>query len=145
MTESLDPGQKHEAYLCGRLMAVYESLQYTASGNVNQTVADRYFGLASTYPGLAFPKLEDLGNKHLRKLRGENRGAMFRIGQEIDQLHLEIEQASGFKFPAALDLDGQGRFALGYHHQRAHQMAQAQARKIAKEEQANSETNEESL
>ena len=34
---------------------------------------------------------------------------MVRIGQEIDELHLEIEQASGFRFPAALDLDGQGR------------------------------------
>jgi CRISPR-associated protein Csd1 len=132
MTESLDTGQRHEAYLCGRLMAVYESLQYTASGEVNQTVADRYYTLASTYPTLAFPKLEDLGKKHLRKLRRDNHGAMVRIEQEIDRLHLEIEEASGFSFPAALDLDGQGRFALGYHHQRAHQMAQAQANKRAK-------------
>jgi CRISPR-associated protein Csd1 len=137
MSAGLDAKQKHEAYLCGRLMAVYESLQYTASGDVNQTVANRYYTLASTFPALAFPKLEDLGNKHLRKLRRDKRGAMVRIEQEIDQLHLEIEQASGFKFPAALDLDGQGRFALGYHHQRAHQMAQAQAAKKAKEDQSN--------
>jgi len=132
VTAALDTGQKHEAYLCGRLMAVYESLQYAASGEVNQTVTDRYFTLASTFPGQAFPRLEDLGNKHLRKLRRDNPGAMVRISREIDQLHLEIEQASGFKFPKALDLDGQGRFALGYHHQRAHQMAQAQAGKAAK-------------
>ncbi len=135
MTASLDLEQKHGAYLCGRLLAVYESLQYTASGEVNQTVADRYFTLASTYPSQAFPKLEDLGNKHLRKLRRDNRGAMVRIGQDIDHLHVEIEQASGFKFPQALDLDGQGRFALGYHHQRAHQMAQAQANKKLKAEE----------
>jgi CRISPR-associated protein Csd1 len=134
VTAALDLRQKHPAYLCGRLMAVYESLQRTSSPGqeVNQTVVDRYFTLASTYPGLAFPKLEDLGNKHLRKLRRDNRGAMVRISQDIDQLHLEIEEASGFKFPKALDLDGQGRFALGYHHQRAHQMAQAQAGKAAK-------------
>jgi CRISPR-associated protein Csd1 len=138
MKESLDTGQKHEAYLCGRLMAIYESLQYSASGEVNQTVADRYYTLASTYPSMAFPKLQDLGNKHLRKLRRDNRGAMVRIEQLIDQIHLEIEQTSGFKFPAALDLDGQGRFALGYHHQRANQMEQAQAHKKAKEEQTNS-------
>jgi CRISPR-associated protein Csd1 len=139
MTAALDTGQKHEAYLCGRLLAVYESLQYTASGDVNQTVADRYFTLASTYPGQAFPKMEDLSNKHLRKLRRDNYGAMVRISQEIDQLHLEIEEASGFKFPKALDLDCQGRFALGYHHQRAHQMAQAQAGKAAKAFKENSE------
>lgn len=143
MSENLDPAQKHEAYLCGRLLAIYESLQFTASGGVNQTVADRYFTLASTYPGLAFPKLEDLGNKHLRKLRRDNRGAMVRIEKEIDELHLEIEQASGFRFPAALDLDGQGRFALGYHHQRAHQIAQAQAYKRAKEIPSTSEGSEE--
>lgn len=134
MTENLDPGQQHQAYLCGRLMAVYESLQYAASRNVNQTVADRYFSLASTFPALAFPKLEDLGNKHLRKLRRDKPGAMIRLQQEIDQLHLDIEQASGFKFPKALDLDGQGRFALGYHHQRANNFAQAQAFKKSKEE-----------
>ena len=145
MEESLDMGQKHEAYLCGRLLAVYDSLQYTASGEVNQTVADRYFTLASTYPALAFPKLEDLGNKHLRKLRRDNRGAMVRIAQEIDLLHMEIEEASGFKFPAALDLEGQGRFALGYHHQRAHQRIQAQAHKAAKEDTSNSSEIQENL
>jgi CRISPR-associated protein Csd1 len=134
MTENLDEGQKHPAYLCGRLLAVYESLQYTVSGEtkVNQTVADRYYTLASTYPMLAFPKLEDLGNKHLRKARRDNYGAMVRISREIDELHCEIERASGYQFPRALDPEGQGRFALGYHHQRAHQMGQAQAAKATK-------------
>jgi CRISPR-associated protein Csd1 len=136
MTENLDAGQNHPAYLCGRLLAVYESLQYTASGDnkVNQTVSDRYYTLASTYPMLAFPKLEDLGNKHLRKIRRDKPGAMVRISQEIDQLHLSIEQASEYKFPRSLDPEGQGRFALGYHHQRAHQMAKAQATKLAKQQ-----------
>jgi CRISPR-associated protein Csd1 len=134
MAERLDLEQKHHAYLCGRLMAVYEGLQYTASGEVNQTVADRYYTLASTYPAQAFPRLEDLGNKHLRKLRRDKPGAMVSISKQIDELHLEIEQASGHRFPGALDLDAQGRFALGYHHQRAHQMAQAQAAKRAKQE-----------
>ncbi len=129
MTENLDPGQRHEAYLCGRLLAVYESLQYAANKEVNQTVTDRYYSLASTYPTLAFPKLEDLGNKHLRKLRREKPGAKVRIEQDLGTLHGEIEEACGYRFPASLDLDGQGRFALGYHHQRAHQMAQIQARK----------------
>ena len=136
MEQTLDAAQQHEGYLCGRLLAVYESLQYTASGEVNQTVSDRYYTLASTYPVRAFCKLQELGNKHLRKLRRDRPGAMVSIGREIDQLHLQIEQASGYKFPKALDLDGQGRFALGYHHQRAYNMAQAQAGKQAKEQQA---------
>src|SRR5262249_30768288 len=129
MTAELDAGQEHPAYLCGRLLAVYESLQYSAQGDVNQTVADRYYSLASTYPALAFPKLEPLSQKHLRKLRRDNPGASTNIQKEIDRLHLELEQKSGFRFPEGLDLKDQGRFALGYHHQRAHQFEQARMRK----------------
>jgi CRISPR-associated protein Csd1 len=146
MSENLDSAQNHPAYLSGRLLAVYEGLQYAASEQqVNQTVTDRYFSLASTYPALAFPKLEDLGQKHLRKLRRDirTRGAWVRIGEEIDRLHVEIERACGFRFPAALDLDGQGRFALGYHHQRARQMAEARARKAARQEISDSPENQE--
>lgn len=125
MTESLDPGQRHPAYLCGRLLAVYEGLQYQAQGEVGQNIVDRYFTLVSTYPALAFPKIEYLGKKHLQKLRREKPGARVAIEKEIDRLCGEIEQACAYRFPQALDLDGQGRFALGYHHQRAHHMAQA--------------------
>ncbi len=130
MTESLDPAQRHPAYLCGRLLAVYEGLQYQAQGGeVGQTVVDRYYTLASTYPALAFPKMETLGKKHLQKLRRDKAGARVAIEKEIDRLCGDIEQACGYRFPQALDLDGQGRFALGYHHQRAHHMAQVQQRK----------------
>ncbi len=135
MTAQLDPGQNHHAYLCGRLLAIYESLQYSALGELNQTVADRYYALASSYPELAFPKLEDLGRKHLRKLRRGAMGAAINIEKEIDQLSLAIEQAAGFRYPKALDLEGQGRFALGYHHQRAHQFEQARSRKEQENQQ----------
>jgi CRISPR-associated protein Csd1 len=136
MSAQLDPGSKHPAYLCGRLLAVYESLQYQAQGDLNQTVTDRYFALAATYPALAFPKLEDLGQKHLRKLRREAPGSAVNISKDIDQLHLDLEQASGFRFPASLDLIDQGRFALGYHHQRAHQFEQARNRKNQENQQS---------
>ncbi len=130
MTETLDLGQRHPAYLCGRLLAVYEGLQYQAQGGeVGQTIVDRYFSLASTYPALAFPKMEGLGKKHLQKLRRDKAGARVAIEKEIDRLCGEIEQACGYRFPQALDLDGQGRFVLGYHHQRAHHMALALERK----------------
>lgn len=129
MNENLDPGQRHPAYLCGRLLAVYEGLQYQAQGEVGQSVVDRYFTLISTYPALAFPKIEYLGKKHLQKLRREKPGARVAIEKEIDRLCGEIEQACGYRFPRALDLEGQGRFVLGYHHQRAHHMAQAREHK----------------
>jgi len=145
MPPSLDAGEHHPAYVCGRLLAVYESLQYTANqSEVNQTVTDRYYSLASTYPGLAFQKLDSLAVKHLGKLRRENPGARVRIQQEIDALCEQISESNGQQFPKQLNLEDQGRFVLGYHHQRAHNMAQAQAHK-AKSQAKNQPELEENL
>jgi CRISPR-associated protein Csd1 len=140
MTENLDPEQRNPAYLCGRLFAEYESLQSTAfreagESAVNVSVADRYYGLASTYPAIAFPKMAVLGKKHLRKLQRDKKGAAVAIDQRIQELHLGIEQSGGYKFPRMLSLEDQGRFSLGYYHQRAHSIAQAIAKKQEKQQQ----------
>jgi CRISPR-associated protein Csd1 len=145
MSPDLDSGERHPAYVCGRLLAVYESLQYTANqSEVNQTVTDRYYSLASTYPALAFQKLDLLAQKHLSKLRRENPGARVRIQQEIDQLCEYISESNGRQFPRQLNLEDQGRFVLGYHHQRAHNMAQARAHKT-KSQTTNQPESQESL
>ena len=128
MSEVLDPNLNHPAYICGRLLAMYDGLQYQAQGEVGVNVSDRYYSLASTYPALAFPKLTDLGLKHLKKLRRDNRGAAVNIEKEIQEIHTLLA-ASGAKFPPQLSLVDQGRFAIGYHHQRAGSMARAAARK----------------
>lgn len=128
MSEVLDPNLNHPAYICGRLLALYDGLQYQAQGEVGVNVSDRYYSLASTYPALAFPKLSDLGLKHLKKLRRDNRGAAVNIEKEIQEIHTLLA-ASGAKFPPQLSLEDQGRFAIGYHHQRAESMARATVRK----------------
>lgn len=120
MTEALDEGQRHPAYLCGRLLAEYENLQeavYRAAGEskINVTIGDRYFSLASTSPKIAFPRIEDMAKSHFRKLRRDNASAMVAIERRVIDLHEKL----GAKFPSMLDLDGQGRFALGYYHQKA--------------------------
>src|SRR5439155_7847317 len=133
MTEQLDPSLNHPAYLCGRLLAVYDGLQYSAQGEVNATVSDRYYSLASTYPELAFPKLTDLSLKHLKKLRRDSRGAAVNIEKEIQEIHQQLA-ASGARFPPQLSLEDQGRFAIGYHHQRPENVAKAIARKQERQE-----------
>ena len=120
MSESLDVQQESPAYLCGRLLAEYEGLQdavYRSAGEakVNVTIADRYYSLASTNPKIAFPKIEGLARAHFRKLRRNNAGAMIAIERRVIELHERI----GTAFPPSLDLDKQGRFALGYYHQKA--------------------------
>jgi len=115
MCEKLDPELEHPAYICGRLLAVYERLQYAAQGELNVSVGDRYYAMASTYPELAFPKLETLSKTHLKKLRRDNPGAMVNIERQINDLMLKL---SG-RFPKQLNIEEQGRFAIGYHHQKA--------------------------
>jgi CRISPR-associated protein Csd1 len=133
MDKQLNAGEMHPAYLCGRLLAQFVSLQYQASGtDVNQTVADRYYSLASTQPRLAFPKLEDLGLKHLRKVRRESPGAAVNIERQMD----EIRKQLGEVFPEPFSLVDQGRFALGFHHERAAILQRAKEAKDKKEKQA---------
>jgi CRISPR-associated protein Csd1 len=138
MSEKLDPNLNHAAYLCGRLLALYDGLQYQAQGEVNANVSDRYYSLASTNPVVAFPKLNDLSLKHLRKLRRDKRGAAVNIEKEIEEIFGRL----GVVFPGPLSLEDQGRFAIGYHHQRADNMARASARKQERQQNESREEHE---
>ena len=130
MSEGLDPGCTIPAYVCGRLMAEFENLQRASSeSEVNSSVLDRYFALASTYPAVAFPKIENLGQKHLRKLRRDNPPAAYAIDARLQELHNLLQPSAGGAYPGKLGLEGQGLFSLGYYHQKARSRSQAQDRK----------------
>jgi CRISPR-associated protein Csd1 len=130
MSEGLDPSCTLPAYVCGRLMAEFENLQRASSETeVNSSILDRYFGLASTYPAVAFPKIETLAQKHLRKLRRDNTPAAYAIDARLRELHDLLSPKPEGPFPGKLGLEGQGLFALGYYHQKAWSIAQAKDRK----------------
>jgi CRISPR-associated protein Csd1 len=133
MPETLDESVRHPAYLCGRLLAVFEGLQYQASQkDVGTTVVDRYYALASTNPAVAFPKIEQLGQHHLKKLRRDKPAAAVAIGRRLAELH-EAVAANGARFPGQLSLEDQGRFAIGFHHQKAEDQARIAAAKAERE------------
>jgi CRISPR-associated protein Csd1 len=114
------------------MMAEFESLQRSSSeSDVNSSVLDRYFALASTYPAVAFPKIESLAQKHLRKLRRDNPRAAYAIDTRLQELHSLLQPSGGGAFPNKLGLQGQGLFTLGYYHQKARSRSQAQDRKQA--------------
>jgi CRISPR-associated protein Csd1 len=122
MSEGLDKSCPFPAYLCGRLMYVYERLQYEANGKkrVNASVVDRYFSLASTYPSRAFPALDKLSRAHLRKLRGINGGAATNFEKRIGKIHCLLQPGGERAYPGQLNLEQQGLFILGYYHQKAY-------------------------
>ena len=134
MSEGLDQSCVLPAYVCGRLMAVFENLQRVSSeSEVNSSVLDRYFALASTYPAVAFPKIESLAQKHLRKLRRDKGGAAYAIDARLQELHNLLQPSAAGAYPAKLSLEGQGLFSLGYYHQKAWSIAQAKDRKQTNE------------
>ena len=134
MSEGLDPSCVLPAYVCGRLMAEFENLQRACSeSEVNSSVLDRYFALASTYPAVAFPKIESLAQKHLRKLRRDRAKAAYAIDARLQELHGLLQPSAAGAYPAKLGLPEQGLFALGYYHQKAWSIAQARDRKQSNE------------
>lgn len=156
MSEGLDEGCKIPAYVCGRLMGVYENLQWTADDaeqkkrrskteddgpkkEINLTITDRYFGLASTFPKVAFPRILDLSKAHRRKLKRDSAGASNRIEALIEHLFSYLGATEAGPFPAQLSLEGQGLFALGYYHQKAAFRSQIAAYALAKKAAANTD------
>ena len=71
-----------------------------------------------TAPRSVFPQLMRLKNAHLKKLyrTQETRGLAVHFDHQIDDILSTLPEAEGL--PATLSLEDQGRFILGYHHQR---------------------------
>lgn len=107
----LDGSNPNAGYCLGRLFAVLEKAQEEASPGINATIRDRFYGAASATPVAAFPHLLKLKNHHLAKL--DNRGRAVNLERLIGEI---MESVSDF--PAHLSLQDQGRFAIGYYHQR---------------------------
>jgi CRISPR-associated protein Csd1 len=108
---SLDLQNPNIGYRLGRLFAVLERAQALASGDLNATIRDRFYGAASATPVTVFPYLlNKLAPHHLNKLAT---GQKIWLENLIGQILEAVTQ-----FPAHLNLDDQGRFAIGYYHQR---------------------------
>lgn len=108
---ALDPDNTNIGYRLGRLFATLEKIQEEASPGLNATIRDRFYGAASGTPVTAFPHLMKLKNHHLAKL--DNRGRAVNMERIIAEIMGGITD-----FPSHLSLQDQGRFAVGYYHQR---------------------------
>lgn len=107
-----DPNHQSQAYQLGRLFYVLEAAQRAALGQVNATIADRYYGAASSTPARVFGSL-------LRGLRNHVSDARKRgFGGWIEPRVAEIMSHLPPDLPKTLTLEDQGRFAVGYYHER---------------------------
>jgi len=115
---SLDKNDPAPSYRLGRLFSVLESIQNAALGDkLNSTIRDRYYGSASATPALVFPLLMRGAQNHLSKAMKvpETKGRAISLERDTN----EILDGIGSHFPRTLSLEDQGRFAIGYYHQRS--------------------------
>ncbi|HUJ10884.1 MAG TPA: type I-C CRISPR-associated protein Cas8c/Csd1 [Verrucomicrobiae bacterium] len=115
------------AYNCGSLLSVLNALQRAAHEGKLQgpSIAERYFGSASTNPNAAFSVLWRLHQSHLRKLRQrgvKGQKAAYRIKESITELCSRFRSVGNRgcpELPRTFTLVEQGRFALGFYQQEA--------------------------
>lgn len=123
LTVSLNEASTDTAYILGRLFSVYEAVQQAANPGINATIKDKYFNSAAAMPASIFPILNNLCQKHLRKLDG-------RLRVYYDKQIMELKGRLGESYPPRMTLAQQGSFDLGYYHQ-------TQKRYTKKEEEKN--------
>jgi CRISPR-associated protein Csd1 len=113
VSEALDETKTNPAYVSGRLLAIFEEIQYEALGDVNASVGDKFYGIFSATPSMVFARLHENARKHLRKIRTENPGASYGMTERLSRLMALIQSPP----PGVLSPLEQGMFALGYYHQ----------------------------
>lgn len=120
--------EKDAAYLCGRLLAELDYIQYRALGKLNATIVDRFYGTASVSPAVVFPRLLKGAISHLASIRPEYNAKFKSYSASLSYPDKEIAHLleNLTSFPAILTLEKQGRFALGFYHQKARLLSQTQ-------------------
>lgn len=117
ITMALDKSNTNIGYRLGRLFAVLEKIQEDVSPGLNTTIRDSYFGSASSTPAAVFPTLMRRSQNHLTKLRKDKTGLYITRDKQIRAIHSDgVDGKIGY--PPVLSLPDQGRFDIGYYHQR---------------------------
>lgn len=103
---SLNEESQSIGYQLGRAFAVLERIQNDANGTSN--IREKYFQSASATPAAVFGRLLGLAQHHLAKS-----GDTYHRDKILENILNRVDE-----LPKTLDLEEQGRFILGYYHQR---------------------------
>lgn len=112
---ALNEESRDTAYLLGRLFFVLEAVQMEANPLIKATIRDRYFNTACSAPASVFPILFKLKNSHMKKIEREKGSAKIYYEQLFTNILSKIDLED---YPLRLSLEEQGKFILGYYHQR---------------------------
>ncbi len=138
--EGIMPGLNRDnlapAYLLGRLLSVYEDLQYAAAtqdgGSApNATFVDKHLAGAITSPRMVLTAGARQSAAWLGKLRKSNRSYFFQT--RIDEIISKLDSSD--PGPIRATVDEQALFVLGYHHEREEAWRQRNERAVAKKQE----------
>ena len=124
------------AYHCGALMAVYADLQRVAMGDLNAPLVQRFYASASRTPTLVLGTLERMGEVYLSQLQKDGKYGLAAIyEQRLNEVYSFFECNGPRQLPAALNLEEQSYFALGYRQMCTKIIAEKNAARAAKKEE----------
>lgn len=118
----LEENRNDPAYLCGRIFAILEAIEWKTQGAISAGIRN-YYPSASQRPASCFARLLQRANWHLKKLKKLNFGAFFGLQRQLQEI---LERLSAF--PETISVQEQATFALGYYHQKAESQRQAKAK-----------------
>lgn len=119
-----DSAYSYPAYVCGRLLAVHDNLQwrtFDAAGESqpNATVADRCYTLMMNSPFIGWAKVAELGRKHMTKLRKHDERNGTSYAYALSVRIRELTEQLGGDLPPIFNLHDKARFALGFYHEKS--------------------------
>ncbi len=116
---ALDRDESNVGYRLGRLFALLDYAQFLSVGSVNAGVKEKFFASASSTPRRIFPSILRMCQNHLSDARKapETRDRANRTDFEMKQVMDGLD--AHMPFPTTLSLDDQGRFIVGFYHQRS--------------------------
>jgi CRISPR-associated protein Csd1 len=112
---SIDFEERNAGYRLGRLFGILERLQAAGLGRRNATVRDKFYASASATPARIFPSLLRNAKNHSKSVRSKVGAG---LAEWFEDRIAEALSGSTTTFPKTLRLEDQGRFAIGYYHQR---------------------------
>ena len=130
------------AYNSGRLLAVLAEIQAKAHDyKLNKGLTERFFGSAMKAPAKVFPRLLQLSNHHLDKMKRSDKYKTHikplneKRNEVLMRFQNETNEAPNFK--TKLTKIEQGRFTLGFFQQMAFNAGKADEARIAKLQKQN--------
>ena len=119
----LDESSNDRAYVFGRVLATAERMQMLAQPQgLNRTLVDRFFAMASVRPKVVFTQLTKLYGYHQSKAKRDTPPLARKTdrlwGDLLFRMNADPNSPRQDVFGTPFSLEEQGRFSLGYYHQR---------------------------